>query len=99
MLASCWGVHVSVINYSYISVKEGRKGVGKERREVLSLSPPHPRSFHLSTPLIEISFSLQPSSALRNQDGGHTFREEGSPKIHLHCWLHGLPSDYNQIRR
>ena len=40
---------------------------------------------------LEISFSPQPSSALKIQDGGQTFREGSlsvrSPKIHLHCRL------------
>ena len=41
---------------------------------------------------LEISFSSQPSSALRIQDGGHTFREEvlsvRMPKLRPHCRLH-----------
>ena len=40
---------------------------------------------------LEISFSPQPTSALKIQDGGQTFREESlsvrSPKIRLHCRL------------
>lgn len=41
--------------------------------------------------LVKIYFSSQPSSTLKLQDGGHTFREEvlsvRSPRIHQHCRL------------
>ena len=72
--------------------KVGREGVGKERRKYFSFPSPPPPSSRLSTaPLLEISHSPQPSSDLRIQDGGHTFREEvrnvRSLKLPLHCRL------------
>ena len=50
-----------------------------------------------TTPLVEISFAPQPSSALKIQDGGQTFHKEvpsvRSLKIRLHCRLQELCHD------
>lgn len=45
--------------------------MGKKRREVI-LPPPPPYSVLSTTSLVEISFSHQPPSALKRQDGGNT---------------------------
>ena len=68
---------------------------------LLILAPPSRLS---TTPLVDVSISPQPSSALRIQDSDHTFREEiisiRSPKIPLHCRLkyHGLPLGYGRVQ-